>query len=56
MRLKSEDILKPGAVLEVKKIDYNDPEIKRLFDETRKRQQQLEKLNSWRYEGWWRRL
>jgi siroheme synthase (precorrin-2 oxidase/ferrochelatase) len=56
MRVKLEDILKPGAELIVKKIDFNDPEIKRLFEETKKRQIQLKKLRGWRYEGWWRKL
>jgi len=55
-RLKAEDILKPGAVLEVKLIDFNDPEIKKLFAETKRRQLELNSLRGWRYEGWWRKL
>jgi hypothetical protein len=27
MTVKSEDILKPGAVLKVEKIDFNDPDV-----------------------------
>lgn len=50
MRLKSEDILKPGAVLRTEKIDYNDEEVKKLFEETRKRQLQLEKLKEIDYD------
>jgi hypothetical protein len=38
MKVKAEDILKPGAVLEVRKIDFNDPEV-RAFVEYAKREQ-----------------
>ena len=31
MRVKSEDILKPGAVLRTCEIDFNDPEIKAML-------------------------
>ena len=43
-RLKIEDIFIPGAKLELKEIDTNDPEIKRLFDETAKRQQEIKDM------------
>lgn len=31
MKVKLEDILKPGAVLRTEKIDFNDPEIKAML-------------------------
>lgn len=43
-RLKIEQILKPGAVLNTEKIDFNDPKnahIKKAFEETKKRQDEL---------------
>jgi len=46
-RLKIEDILLPGAKMEVEKIDFDDPKnahIKALFEDTRKRQEELLKL------------
>jgi len=46
-RLKIEDILIPGAKIEVGRIDFDDPKnahIKQLFADTRKRQEELEKL------------
>lgn len=40
MKVESEDILKPGAVLTVKKIDFNDPEVRTFLEETKKDQQE----------------
>ena len=47
MKIKSEDILKPGAVLKVEKIDFNDPAVKRLLEETAKRADQMRKSQRW---------
>jgi len=44
MRLKNEDILKPGAVLIVEKIDFNDPEVQKLVRLTRLRQRQIMRM------------
>ena len=55
MRIKSEDILKPGAKMVVTEIDFNDPEIKKLFADTKRRQHKLKLMCGWRYEGWWRK-
>lgn len=54
MKIKSEDILKPGAVLKVEKIDFNDPEIKRLFAETRRAQERIMSNHprNWTQEQW----
>jgi hypothetical protein len=41
MRVKSEDILKPGAVLRTEKIDFNDPEIKAMLKAHKKACQKL---------------
>lgn len=43
MKVKSEDILKPGAVLVVEEIDWSTPEMQKLLRETRRRQRWLEK-------------
>jgi hypothetical protein len=40
-KVTAEMILKPRAVLEVKKIDFNDPEIKALVAETRRQQKAI---------------
>lgn len=37
-KIKPSDILKPGAKLKVKKIDFNDPEVKRMWEAVRKEQ------------------
>lgn len=55
-RIKMEDILKPGAKLEVKKIDFNDPFVKEVMREHRKALREMKKIVTWRYEGWWRRI
>lgn len=47
MKVRSEDILKPGAVLKVEKIDFNDPEVKKLFDDTKREQKRIKKLMRW---------
>lgn len=36
-RLKAEDVLRPGAKLVTGLVDMNDPEIRKAFEETRKR-------------------
>lgn len=41
MRVKTEDILKPGAVLKVEVIDFNDPEVRKLWNDTIRAQKQL---------------
>lgn len=38
----------------VEKIDFNDPRIKKLFTDTKKRQRQLTNMRGYRYEGWFR--
>jgi len=49
-RLKTEDILKPGAVLEVKAIDWNDPIVKEIVAEHKKAMRELKKIHTWRYD------
>lgn len=45
-KLKPSDILKPGAKLKVKKIDFNDPEVKRMLKTVREEQKKcLERKN-----------
>lgn len=47
-RLKMEDIFKPGYKPRVEYIDFDDPkniQIKRAFEETKKRQEELLSLN-----------
>lgn len=46
MKLKVEDILKPGCVLEAKKIDFNDPNVRKLWAATRREQKKLAKLRN----------
>lgn len=47
MTVKSEDILKPGAKLVVEKIDFNDPEVKKLFENTKREQQRIKRSMRW---------
>lgn len=50
MKLKAEDILKPGAVLETKLIDFKDPanaKIVAAYRLTRMRQNKLNRLRKW---------
>lgn len=51
MRLKSEDILKPGAVLMVDKVDVNDPEIKKMLRDLKKRQKKLIRMRDAPFEN-----
>jgi hypothetical protein len=46
MKVKSEDILKPGAKLIVEKIDFNDPEVKKLLDQTRRYQEAIKRAKN----------
>lgn len=52
-KLTMEDILKPGAVLEVKKIDFNDPAVQEIVRNCKKEQARILKykkqkpLNLW---------
>lgn len=41
MKVKSEDILKPGAVLTVKKIDFNDPAVQAFVEHTKREQRKI---------------
>lgn len=41
MRVKSEDILKPSTVLEVRKIDFSDPETVALVEHTKREQRKI---------------
>lgn len=41
MKVKAEEILKPGAVLEVRKIDFNDPEVRSFVDQTKCEQRKI---------------
>ena len=52
MKVKSSDILKPGAKLEVKLIDFNDPEIKRFVEEALKQQKAILKIKNGPYENY----
>lgn len=47
MKIKTEDILKPGAVLKVEKIDWSDPEMKRLLEDTRREQERIKRRARW---------
>jgi hypothetical protein len=46
MRLKVEDILKPGAKLETGIVDCTDPEIKKLFMQTKREQEKILRLKN----------
>jgi hypothetical protein len=52
MKIKTEDILKPGAVLKVEKINWDDPEMKRLFEACRKEQERIARRKRWTQEQW----
>lgn len=49
MKVKSEDILKPGVELKVIKIDFNDPEVKRQIAVHHAECRKLNRINSQRY-------
>lgn len=55
-RLKLKDILKPGAVLEVKKIDWDSPEVKSILKEHKRAIKESKRIKVWRYDGWWRKI
>lgn len=40
-KIESSQILKPGAVLEVKKIDFNDPKVKAFVAEAKRQQKMI---------------
>lgn len=46
-RVRSEDVLKPGAKMVVHKIDFNDPEIKARFEQTKREQKRLKRMMQW---------
>lgn len=50
MKVKSEDILKPGAVLEVKKIDFTDPRVIEIVKAAKEGYEELKKLTEWTQE------
>lgn len=50
MRVKSEDILKPGAKLETRLIDFNDPEVKKLIAYSKREQRKLRRMSEWTQE------
>jgi hypothetical protein len=54
MKIKSEDILKPGAILKVEVIDWSDPEIKKLYEDCRKEQERIKRLmpQNWTQKQW----
>jgi hypothetical protein len=41
MKVKSADILKPGVILKVAIIDFNDPDIKKFVERSKLEQQKL---------------
>lgn len=41
MKVEAEDILMPGAVLEVRKIDFNDPEVRAFVEHTKREQRAI---------------
>jgi hypothetical protein len=41
MKVRSEDILKPGALLEVKEIDFTDPDVIKFVKDSKARQRQI---------------
>lgn len=41
MKVRSEDILKPGAVLKVERINFSDPEVKAFVEESKKKQAEI---------------
>lgn len=50
-RLKVEDILKPGAQMFVGVVDFNDPRVIALFEDTKKRQEELTRLRDQPFEN-----
>jgi hypothetical protein len=50
MKIPSEQILKPGVVLEAKKIDWSDPEVKAILAEHHHAIDELRKIKVIRYE------
>jgi hypothetical protein len=50
MKVKSSDILKPGAALKVVKIDFSDPKIKAWAAEVRREQEAILKFKVVNYE------
>lgn len=55
-RIKAEDILKPGAVLEVKEIDPNDPFFKALMKAHEKGMKECARMKRlcYRYPYYWK--
>lgn len=49
MRVPSELILKPGAILKVEKIDFNNPEVKRQIQEHHNEIKKLKRIKVYRY-------
>jgi hypothetical protein len=49
MKVKSEDILKPGAVLTVEKIDFNSPEVKRILRADALERQKAKRIKTIRF-------
>lgn len=49
-RLKAEDILKQGAVLEPKKIDFDSPEVKAIMKEHKRAMREAKRIKVWRYD------
>lgn len=41
MKIKEEDILKPGVVLEVKEIDFTDPKVKKFVEHSLRKQKEI---------------
>ena len=46
MKVPSEKILRPGAVLKVKLIDFSDPEVKRFVERSKEIQRRLIKAKN----------
>jgi hypothetical protein len=49
-KVKSEDILKPGVVLEVNLIDWADPEVKETIRIMKQENAKLKRIKVYRYE------
>lgn len=46
MRVETKDILKPGAVLFTEIVDFNDPEVRKIWNDTRREQRKLLRMKN----------
>lgn len=53
-RLKIEEVFKPGAKMDVHVVDFSDPTIQRLFEDTKRRQEEIKAQlpENWTQEEW----